>query len=175
MFNYHRYSISSRNPFLICKIAISAAWVFGLICGVFFALHTSDITVSLMRSVLYDRLSIVGLLVALVFPFVLSAILLRYLSTLAIVPLVFLKAYLFSWCACGVYFAFGDAGWLVRWFLIFSDSLIVVLLLWYWLSHASGRRDAMKSELFLCITTALLVGCFDYCVISPISSMLFSH
>lgn len=175
MVRFYNISFIHSNRSFIYKVLLCCTWFLGLVLGYCFSFQISDIFASLMLSVADSRLSIVGLFFSLIFPFFISAVLLRYTSPLAILPLVFIKAFSFSLCACAVTFAFGDAGWLVRWLLIFSDSFLIVLLLWFWLKNISEEKRTIKTDLLLCIIASGLIGCADLCFVSPFLVMLFDH
>ena len=164
--------IKSRHRFVVY---FSLAWLAGLVAGVCAATHLSTIHNSLTQSLIESRLSVVGFLASLVLPFVLSAILFRVSLFGLVIPLVFGKAFSYSWCVCVLLICFADAGWLLSRLLVFSDSIVAVLLLWYWFRGLGQDNHHRQVDLLLCIVIALVVGCIDRCVISPFGISLLLH
>lgn len=154
-------------------ISIAIAWIAGLFAGCF--LLTQTPFASLMCSVLFLRISIFGLFISLAFPLLLSYILLRFFRFSCILPFAFVKAFSFICSFGGIMIAFGNAGWLVSWMILFSDFFLVVILLFQWFSAATGKRY----KTYLCIVVycliPILIGCFDYFVVSPYAAMLLNY
>lgn len=155
-------------------LILSACWLSGLYAGYAFFSHISASSITLMLSVAENRMSIVGLLLSRILPFVIFAISLRYSKLFFVFTVIFLKAFSFSWCACSLTVAFGDAGWLVRWLLLFSDSCSVVLLLWFLFRNTVNSGTSLRTDLSLCITASVAIGCVDFCFVSPFAEMLIN-
>lgn len=155
------------------RLLVIIFWLTGLLAGLYFTSSTTAYSTSLMRSVCQDRLSIVGLFLVLTFPLLISAVLLRFFKPVWILPLVISKAFTYSFCLNAIMLAFGDAGWLTRWLLLFSDSCIVVLLLWFWLRNSSGTSIDCKSDLVLCSILSALIIAVDYYIVSPFCVILY--
>ena len=173
MYRFERVSLYIGNRFSVHKLLLVSVWILGLFLGCYFASRIPADTVSLMRSVTDDRLSIVAIILVLILPLFMSAILLRITMPVLIFPLVLIKAFCFSFCSYGLVIAFADAGWLVRWLLVFSDSCIVVLLLWFWFRNIAGDRRTLKADLAVCSIASALIVFFDYLIVSPFTQMLF--
>ena len=153
----------------------SVAWLAGLVAGLFAATHSTTLHNTLTQSLSYSRLSVVGFLVSLSFPFLLSAIFFRMSLFGLVIPLIFGKAFSYSWCVCAILILFGDAGWLLCRLLIFSDSIVTVLLLWYWFRGLDRENVRRQVDLLLCLVIALAIGCIDCCAISPFGISLLLH
>ena len=173
MYLNDKISVTRNYKSFLNRFLIILFWLIGLLSSLYFTLETTAFSSALMRSVTEDRLSIIGLFLMLTFPFLISAVLLRFTRPLWILPVVFFKAFIYSCCLYGLTFAYGDAGWLVRWLLLFSDSCVVVLLLWFWLRNASGDLVTYKSDLLLCCFLSVLIIGVDYYIVSPISVILY--
>lgn len=137
--------------------------VFGFLCS-------ADSTVflhSLMRPVVCYRVSIVGFICLLLVPFLLSAYAV-FLSSPLLFPLCFAKFFSFAYSAKMLMLAYGDAGWLARWLLLFSSVLSLPVLIWFCMRHVDGRsRENFWRDLGLCTVLLIGIGSFDYRVISP--------
>ena len=158
---------------LAAKFLLVLCWIFGLFAGYFFIIGHGDSISSLMHTAVNQRVTIVGLVLTLFFPLIISAMAVHLRSPLVLLVLVFLKAFCFSGCYFAVGIAFKGAGWLVRWLLLFSDSCMVVMLLWLWLEIIAGEVHTFKHSLITCVISAIIVGCIDYFVISPFLVTLF--
>ena len=124
-------------------LQLHLVWVTGLLCGGLFTL-LADIPASLMR--MPGHLSIVGLLLIPLFPFLISASAV-YLSCPRLIHVVcFFKAFCFCACAVMIRAACGSAGWLVQALLLFTDGLTTPVLYWFWLRCLEGS-DAVRSAM----------------------------
>lgn len=158
-------------PFVLpCKVpqrSLICAWFFGLAAGVGLSFLADDSFLSTMRAAASSHVSIIGLLSAILLPLLFSAFAVYISQPQLLLPVAFCKAFLFSYLAFGVTAAFGTAGWLVRGLLMFSDCLTLPLLWWFWLRCLRiPKEDATHCFFFAC-AAALLIGCVDYCTVSP--------
>ena len=117
-------------------------------------------------------LTLLGLIAVLLIPLTLSLIVFCLRIPLLILPIVFLKSVAFAFSCCCVMLAYGDGGWLVRFFLLFSDSAMFVVLCWYWLSHLDGSNCRLKQNTIICFGLAAVIGIVDYIYVSPFWAML---
>lgn len=154
-----------RNTYLRKVTALTITWILGLLAGVF-CLNQSPTYLLIDSSYLWE-LSGIGLTVSLAFPILLSFILLKLICFYAVLPLVFVKAFSFMFCFGNVFIAFGDAGWLVSRLIFFSDCILVLLLLVHWFCSAIGERWNRTQCFTAYIIVPVLIGCFDYFVITP--------
>lgn len=147
-------------------------WCFGLVCGILTYFSADTVFSSLMRRTLTGSVSIVSLLGVPILPFLFSAFAVFISEPRLLVLVSFGKAFLFSFVSLGVIQAFGSAGWLIRWLLMFSNCMSVPVLYWFWQRHISAVRPVKIMDLvcFLCI--GLLIGSIDYCMISPFLARL---
>ena len=164
--------IKSRRRFYLY---FSLAWLVGLFAGAFFATQATTIHNSLTQSLSYSGLSVVGFLAGLSFPFLLSAIFFQMSLYGFLIPLIFGKAFSYSWCVCAILCSFFDAGWLVWHLLLFSDSIVTILLLWYWFRGLKEENNRRQVDLLLCLVFTLAIGCIDCCIVSPFGISLLLH
>ena len=144
---------------------LSFPWVTGLLLGMHFA-YTASISISsLMHTVAYCRVSIVGLLFVLFFPLVISAMAISV--PFFLFPLAFIKALSYGFSFYSVMYAFGSAGWLFTMLLLFSDSCMSVLLNWLWCRHLFGKKHTLWRDMLNCALVAVLIGLVDYFLVSP--------
>lgn len=167
---FHFFSSHRKNT-----IFISCTWLLGLFAGLLVALRTVTIHNTWTQSLQYSDLSVVGFFAMLILPYLLSAILFRVSSWKFVLPLIFLKAFIYSWCATTIVRAFGYSGWLFRFLLLFSDSLTVVLLLWFWIRNCNYDVAGRQRDLLFCLVLTLIIGCIDCSMISPFGDYLLSY
>ena len=146
----------------------------GIILGYFAYLHNVLNFTSLMCMLPYQHVSIVGLFCVLSLPLLLSVAAVHFSAYRLLYFIAFSKGITFSYCACYVFAAFGDAGWLVRLLVMFSDSSMLVPLFWFWNRNITGKSDTFRHEVIICGMFALAIGIFDLLVVSPFTVSLFS-
>ena len=123
----------------------------------------------------FGQASFLGLAVVLTGPLLVSFLAFYFTVPILILPIAFMKAVIFGFCGCCILFAYGDAGWLVRLLLLFSDSTMLTALCWYWLKHLDGTRFGLKQNTLLCLLSALIIGITDYMYISPFAAILLQR
>ena len=155
---------------LWCKFSpwlLALSWFSGMLLGTCAALAASEFLVPMMRQSVTRSVSIPGLLAASTIPFLFSAFAVSLSEPWLLLIISTLKAFGFSFCACGVSLAFGQSSWLVRFLFLFSDHCLIPLMFLYWLRHIQGQATARLWESAVCIGVAVLVGCMDYCLVAP--------
>ena len=83
-----------------------------------------------------------------------------------LIPLVFWKAFFFSYVAFGLIAVWGSAGWLVCILALFGSFSSLGALWWYWLRHIGGEGFSSRT-FFPAFGAILLIGWVDIAVISP--------
>lgn len=150
-----------------CRFYLACFWLSGFLCGILVYLYAGRTLVSMMRSTLRVSVSIVGMLCVTTLPFLLSAFAVFLSKPALLLPICFGKAFLLAFVSIGMLQAFGSAGWLLRWILLFSDFVYVPLLYCFWLRHISGVRPLDSWETALMCSLGLLIGSVNFSVISP--------
>lgn len=162
-----------RKTLPIKVLSVAITWVTGLLAGFIFLHQTTFI--SLMCSVHFLRTSIIGLLFSLAIPLLLTYILLRFFNFYCILPLIFLKAFSFICTYSGLMITFGNAGWLICGMILFSDFILVVLLLLQWFHAAIGKKCRPLEEIIVYCLIPIFTVCLDYLVVSPYVAMLLNY
>ncbi len=150
----------------VCRICIFGGWLAGLTTGALFA-HLNSFDITWMHSVFSSRISVIGFLMMLIAPFLLSTLFFRLSLPALVVPLAFIKAFSYSWCSGCIMICFHSAGWLLRLLLLFTDTFVAVILIWYWYRNVNSRVERLKNDTLISLIFTLLIGCIDCCVISP--------
>lgn len=146
-------------------IYLTAVWVIGLLVGMFFAFTVRTLVSSLIHTIVCCRASITGLISVLILPLVISAMAISV--PLFLYPICFFKAFSYGFCLYSVTFVFGDAGWLFATLLLFSDSVMIVLLNWLWCRHIVVNKNTSGQDFARCTIAATLIALMDYFLISP--------
>lgn len=165
-------------PKFTCRVSpffLAVSFFLGHFLGVCFSLGASDSFYSMMRMAVFSPASITGLLSAVTLPFLCSAIAVYLKQPLLLLPVAFLKAFCFSCVGLGVLSCFGSAGWLIWFLLQFSDCCTLPVLYWYWRRHISGTGSFDWAVSMVILSALLLVGSFDYCVISPFLANIITY
>ena len=174
MFNKYTYKqfLSKHSRVLIISM-LAFIWVIGILTGFSVASRSSSHLLKLTLSL--ERVSFVGLVIAAILPLIISAIAVKLSAPLFILIVAFIKAFLFGFASFGLFSYYGDAIWLSKWLYMFSDSLMIVLLCWFWVRNIAGKTEHLNKDLATCLIAASLLICFDYFIVSPYSLMLFNY
>lgn len=141
-------------------------WISGLLFGILCYAKAGTFYSSLMPGALHGTVSIVSTLCVSILPFLFSCFSLCISMPFLLLVICFWKAFQFSYVSLGVMCCFSVSGWLIRWFLMFSDMVCLPLLFWFWHRHISGKYTINGAEVFLLLSLFLLIGSIDYCCIS---------
>ena len=156
-----------RNRFFL-----ACTWIFGLISGAVCSVHSGIFLTSLMRTAVHGSVSIVGLMSAGLLPLLFSAAAVFISKIWLLIPVAFCKAFLYAYFAAGLMAAYGNAGWLVRILFMFSDYVMLPVLWWYWMSVLDGRDRLFYRKSAVACAAALMIGCFDFYIVSPFLASL---
>ena len=173
----HLQNMSCRKAFLRSDLfaavrRLCAAWLPGLLIGCTVGVSTGAAFAPYLRAAYITRVSFVGSLFALLIPLLLSVVMERCFNYSFVLPVAFVKAFLFSVSVTACILASGSAGWLICRLLLFSDFLSILVLLWFWF-RTLHKKQISKQELLMACICILFVGMLDYFVISPYLVSLF--
>ena len=155
-------------------VILAFSWFLGLFLGVVFSIAAGDSIISLMSTAVSSRVSIVGLLTAILLPFLLSAFAVLICEPCLLVVIAFGKAFVFSYLSLGLMAAYGSAGWLVWLLLMFSDCCFLPLLMLYWIHFIFGGRSQAIPVTAMIGFAAVAIGSFDFYIVSPFLASLIS-
>ena len=152
---------------------LGLSWVAGLLLGAWAAFHSSADVFSLMLAAMNCRMSIVGVVLAYIFPLIVTGVA-AFLSIPLLLPiLAFLKAYLFGFSTCCISIVFGDAAWLMQFLFLFKDILTAIPLLWLWFRILCGNNHSINRVFPVIFICSMWIGYLDIAEISPIIAELF--
>ena len=163
------FSMDSRSLY---RALLAACFSGGLLAGLYLYSHITY-TSSLMCMLPTERVSIVGLLTVLFLPLLISSLAALFSIKSIILLVAFFKGLTFCCCSAHIIAAFGDAGWLLRWLLMFSDSLMLIPLVWFWNRNIFGSCKSFWFDITVCSIIGVAVGIVDLVFISPLLVSLF--
>lgn len=146
------------------------AWVLGL--GIGYSI-CKPCFFSMMRSALFQPVSIVGLFVCIFLPLILSFLFILLEKPIFVLIVCFIKSVAYGF-SCGlVSLYFHNASWLFRFLFLFSDSCFLLILLTFWLMTLADYRKTCYRAAQVCSVLGVLIGAADYFVFSPFLERLF--
>ena len=170
-----RWLLSSHNTRKELSMVLAACWFCGLLCGVFYFSICNDSVISLMHRMVLHPASIVGVLSTCFLPFLLTSYLVAISKIWAVFGVCFFKSFLFSFVSVGCLTTFGSGGWLLRYFLLFCDCVVLPALLWYWMRFISAPFRACWIVTTIAFAIAiLLIAALDYRIIAPFVCLIDS-
>lgn len=161
-----------------CKesvILLSFLWILGLVFGLYFVASMDNSLLETFYIASINRPSIFSILFVSLLPIAVSATAVFCSGPVLIYALCILKAFCFSVSLCGVISVFGYSGWLLRLLLLFSDSCMVVLLLWLWCRILLSKHNSVLRDLLICTAIAVAVSMVDYFLVSPYLGILMHY
>lgn len=150
-----------------CTPILALSWIIGILIGVYSGISAGPFVLSLMRMAGDAHMSIVGLLVCMSLPFLISAFLLSLRIPWFVPVVAFFKACSYGFCALAIVRAFGSAGFLVKFLFLFSDTLTLPVLYWFWLRQLSCSCGSLKKDLVTALGIVAVIVLLDHLLISP--------
>ena len=148
-------------------------WALGSALGTVVACRISQEAASAVRNAVSQPVSISGVLVVDVLPFLICGLAIVFAELWLIPFIACAKAFGFAFNACAITVAFGSSGWLIRCLLLFSDMLLIPALCVFCLRYSKRNLVRMRREIHAWAVLVALVGCLDFCVVSPFLARLF--
>ena len=170
-----RSTFARVRAFLFCKRALlllAFIWFLGLMSGRHYSQQASNTYLLLMRASSEFRLSIIGLAVSVLLPFIISAVAVYFSKPAVIYVLTYLYALLFSYTGCCLRMLFSNAGWLIQFMLLFSHCITIPFYCWFSMRYINGRKPTFIRDLWIGIAVISVVGIIDILVISPFLAAL---
>ncbi len=163
-FLHRNFSVGFRK---YAQLALAFFWCFGLILGAALSSATGHSLSSMTRMAASAPASVVGLIASLYLPFLFSAFAVYCSLPGLMYGVCFCKAVALAFVSCGAADAFGSAGWLARFLLMFGDILACGVLYWYAGRHISGVRPFSTADFGGCTGILALLLWLDYSGIAP--------
>lgn len=169
-FSQLRISLSNyRN----LRFLLILCWPVGLLSGASSAFLCKDTLSLFLRQVIFcGDYSFSGLLFIRLLPILITILVFSYSRPFLLIPLAFLKAFVFSFIAVSVTFAFGLSAWLISTLLLLCEGLTLSVLWFTWFVVLSGAVSYIHHEFTFSCVIVVLVFLFDYLYIAPFLSKL---
>lgn len=142
-------------------IFVCLSWLAGLFLGCQCAGKVHPYIFSLIYGAVTAPVSIAAAFIVCLIPFLLSYIALHYLPRFVILLFILVKGFAFSFVSVMMITAFGPIGWLMRFFLMFSELLSIPVFFFYWI------RNRTVSHTLSLISLLLSIGSIYYFVVLP--------
>ena len=162
----HNYAVKRSD----CIYFVS--WISGLLLGIAISGKAPSNILTMMRSSIFGRVSIVWVLVSAAFPYFLFFVSRCFLGNRVIPVFLFLKAFCYAYCLGVVFCAFGSAGWLVGLISSVSDTVPSLLFLLFLFSF--NELKVQKYCVFAAINILVVISmlCIDRYILWPYWSRL---
>lgn len=149
----------------VCFLAF--IWTFSVFAGIILGSKSVPYYTSLMLSAASGPMSIAGMFLIFILPLVISIISIRFKVSFLVLPLALIKGFFYGFLTVSVYSALGSAGWLICLLLLFSNSILIVLLLWFWFKYLKVHNCCLMRDFLVAIAFGVLVCAFDAIMVSP--------
>ncbi len=165
----------SSGQLRLSPILFWIVWTFGLLSGLYVVSESNDSARSVFLLFLSSRSTLVGLILTQMFPLVFSCFIFWLSKPNLIHLVIFIKAFLFAYCAFGIVLAYGTAGWMIRWIILFSSSCSTLPLLWFWCRNFTKKGESYCQDLLVCAFSLILICVFDYLAVLPLAKRLVNY
>lgn len=139
----------------------------GTFLGTLTSYHLDSFILALMRRGSLASVSIVGLIVVNFLPFLITSVVILLSKPSLFLPIGFLKNFSFAFFRSLICISYGQAGWLVGTIMLFSDTIVMVLLHWFWIRHIDGIQVSAYRDLSFCFAVSFVACILDYIWVSP--------
>ena len=161
---FRAFSIEQKRIIRLYLLAICVA--LGALFGVVFAVTAGTSYSLMMRMAFESSMSFVGSVVATFVPYLIAFFILTICKPLLIYGICGISVFFFAAESWLIMHYFGSAGWLAAFMLLFSDILLMPLLIWCAIQRLSGCWNSKRTRLLLLYLIS--VGMIHYSIISPI-------
>lgn len=154
-----------------CKVLLCFCWILGMVLGAVFSAGADSSFLLLMRRTNFS-VSIVGLLLVAMLPFLFTAYAVFLSNRFLIIVFAFLKAFAFSYCLFGLSTVYEEGSWLAWILLMFSDLGTLPVLMWLWIRCFGSSERSLRTRFVCCLSVSALVVMADYWMISPFAASI---
>lgn len=151
-----------------CTLAL--LWVFGVLFGLLHSYIGGFRLRALIHVVLFSDTNFLSLLSAAFLPLFISYLIVWLSRPIYLLPLVFLKGFLFAFISFTFYCAFRSSAALLLGFFLFGDLLTMPVLWWIWVSSFSDNKLSLLLKLCCAFAFAAFICLFNSFVLVPFLS-----
>ena len=150
--------------------ALACSWIMGLIFGAWSG-SIAFFDFGPLAATFHSDASF-SLLAVMLFPIVVSALIIYMDQPWLLLIIAFLKAFSFAYVSWILVSEFGSAGWLIQFLIMFSDCISLPLLWYFWCGLLHRPRHSLISLSIPMVFAIVAVGILDNHFILPILSAL---
>lgn len=143
---------------------------FGILLGMFCAGYAGTDFLLLVRTAFHCRASTVGLVFSALLPFLIVAITFFCFSPYFLFPFCFLECMVYGFVYRGIQLAFPSGGWLVAFFLLFTERIVLILLHYVCIRVLIGNENRKYRIIWICSIIAVISAFVNCFVIAPLLS-----
>ena len=155
------------------QVILSLLWIAGLISGSVVCLLGEQVIVPDSFPALFGDLNFGGLFSVRMLPFLLTALSILLSRVWLLIPVIFSKAFLFSFVAISFMKSFGVSGGIITAFCLFSDFLTLPFLLFFWQRSICCENFSFFRTGCLLASVVFVVCFFDFHYLVPYVVQLF--
>lgn len=153
-------------------IFLAVCFLSGFLIGVLYA-FVIETDLPLMHSVFACSVSIVCSLGILLFPFLLSVVIIYFFDSSLLYLLCFSKALVFAFVSVRIIVSFSGGGWLLRILFMFSDIFTMPVLYFLWQRHLSEKTTLQMVDAIALFLLIIAIIFLDRYFIFPLTHRLF--
>lgn len=147
----------------VCALVLSIVFSAGL--GALFATIAGDFYFLLMHRAGNVSVSIVGSVIAVLIPFLVSVYLIAHSKLWLAYLICGIRIFTLASSCYATIHSFGTAGWFMQGMLHFPQLCLTPVLIWLMFLRFTGKYSRLVG--LYCIIFAAIVGMINFCLISP--------
>ena len=156
-------SILQERNRIYCILALISLLSTGF--GVIYAATAEQTYFHLMRMAASRPVSIVGSMVAVFLPYIVSVLVVTNSKPWLSYTVVAVRLFLFAASGYAIYDCYGTAAWLIGFMFLFPDICLIPVLLW--LTIRNSEKAICRKHSLLCLVYVAFVGIINFCTVSP--------
>lgn len=164
-------SFLSRN---LNPLFLILLWSSGLLLGMFISYYNPRLFFGLEYAALFTKPSVFCLLVSNLVPIITVYLFIKFSLDALCYPFVFLGGVSIGFCGIGLYCLFLDSAWLIRFFLMFSNSVATVFFWLLLFRNIRSPRIHLQMDLYLSLILVLLITVIDANFVAPFLSDIYT-
>ena len=169
------YTVSARRTSemrILFAFLFFCTFICGLLLGTCVAAHNADRYSSLICTAAASPQNAFGSFSRCAVAFTLTALILWFKRSYLFL-LIFAEAFTYGISVTAVYLTYSSPQWLVCWLILFSRTIILILLVWFWSRNIFGHQHTVRRDFFWALFISILATLMDLHWISPHLPRLF--
>lgn len=159
--------LQSRQTTHFYQWLLAAFWFSGLLSGFFFFQKTMPVFFSLMRGSSFSSVSIVGLILSSLLPFLICGFSALYFRPILFFSVCFFKTFFFVFVSSAMILRYCPGSWLIQRFVMFHDILSFPVLYIFCARCLRFRGLPPASECLIYLLLEILILAMTYRIWDP--------